>query len=41
MKSPPVQYTDDNAHRMVEDYIADTKSCPEPVKKAVAEEKKP
>ncbi|MDD4635557.1 MAG: inositol-3-phosphate synthase [Dehalococcoidales bacterium] len=41
MKSPPVQYTDDVARHMVEDYIADTKSCPEPAKKAVAEEKKP
>ena len=39
MKSPPVQYTDDVAHRMVEDYITGTTSCPVPVEKAVAEEK--
>ncbi len=39
MKSPPVQYTDDVAHRMVEDYIADTTSCPQPVEQPVAEEK--
>jgi len=25
MKSPPIQYTDDEAHRMVEEFIADTK----------------
>lgn len=41
MKSPPIQHTDDAARRMVEDFIADTKSCPEPEKKADTEEKKP
>jgi len=41
MRSPPVQFTDDAAHSMVEDFIADTKACPEPVKKAATEEKKP
>jgi myo-inositol-1-phosphate synthase len=25
MKSPPIQYTDDEAHRMVEEFIASTK----------------
>lgn len=39
MKSPPVQFTDDIAHRMVEDYIADTTSCPQPVEQPAAEEK--
>jgi len=39
MKSPPVQFTDDVAHRMVEDYIADTTSCPQPAEQTAAEEK--
>jgi hypothetical protein len=25
MKSPPIQYTDDEAHRMVEEFIVNTK----------------
>ncbi|MFC1995417.1 inositol-3-phosphate synthase [Chloroflexota bacterium] len=29
MKSPPVQYTDDEAHRMVEEFITDTSKLPE------------
>jgi len=29
MKSPPVQYTDDEAHRMVEEFIANTKQVAE------------
>ncbi|MBN1369173.1 MAG: inositol-3-phosphate synthase [Dehalococcoidaceae bacterium] len=39
MKSPPVQFTDDVAHRLVEDYIADTTSCPQPAEQPAAEEK--
>jgi len=39
MKSPPVQFTDDAAHRMVEDYIADTTSCPQPAEQPAGEEK--
>jgi len=26
MKSPPVQYTDDEAHRMVEEFIAENRN---------------
>jgi myo-inositol-1-phosphate synthase len=29
MKSPPIQYTDDEAHRMVEKFIANTKKTEE------------
>ncbi len=29
MKSPPIQYTDDEAHRMVEEFIASTKQVAE------------
>ena len=29
MKSPPIQYTDDEAHRMVEEFIASTKQVTE------------
>jgi myo-inositol-1-phosphate synthase len=32
MKSPPVQYTDDQAHRMVEEFIAASPAAGEPVK---------
>jgi len=32
MKSPPVQYTDDEAHKMVEDFIKAT-ALPAPTKK--------
>jgi myo-inositol-1-phosphate synthase len=32
MKSPPVQYTDDQAHQMVEEFIAASSSASEPVK---------
>jgi len=32
MKSPPVQYTDDQAHQMVEEFIATSSAASEPVK---------
>ena len=39
MKSPPVQYTDDEAHRLVEEFIAgETSENEELVSKLVAAE---
>jgi len=32
MKSPPVQYTDDQAHQMVEEFIATSSAASEPIK---------
>jgi hypothetical protein len=41
MKSPPIQYTDDEARRMVEEFITDTRQAQEkkpsePVSKEVS-----
>ncbi len=39
MKSPPVQYTDDVARRMVEEYIVDSSTCPSSADQAAPEAK--
>jgi myo-inositol-1-phosphate synthase len=41
MKSPPVQYTDDEAHRMVEEFISASAQTPKKPERPVAEQKGP